>query len=38
MARLTAITRDVSPSLGDCQLTHLDRAPIDVEQARAQHA
>jgi dimethylargininase len=38
VARLTAITRDVSPSIGDCQLTHLERAPIDIERARAQHA
>ena len=34
---LIAITRDVSPALADCQLTHLERQPIDVERARAQH-
>ena len=32
-----AITRDVSSSIVDCQLTHLAREPIDVERARAQH-
>jgi dimethylargininase len=37
MAKLIAITRDVSPSFVDCQLTHLTREPIDVERARAQH-
>jgi dimethylargininase len=34
---LTAITRAVSPSLGDCELTWLPREPIDVEKAAAQH-
>jgi dimethylargininase len=34
---LTAITRAVSPTLGDCQLAHLDRQPIDVDKAIAQH-
>jgi dimethylargininase len=33
-----AITRKVSPALGDCLLTHLERRPIDVELARRQHA
>jgi len=32
-----AITRAVSAALGDCELTHLERVPIDVEMARAQH-
>jgi len=32
-----AITREVSPSIGRCELTHLARQPIDVERARAQH-
>ena len=32
-----AITREVSPSIGRCELTHLARAPIDVDLARAQH-
>jgi len=34
---LTAITRGVSPLLADCELTWLDRAPIDVGLAAAQH-
>jgi len=34
----TAITRDVSPALARCELTHLERSPIDVGMARAQHA
>jgi len=34
---LTAITRAVSPTLSDCQLEHLDRQPIDVPRASAQH-
>jgi dimethylargininase len=33
-----AITRDVSRSLGDCELSYVDRAPIDAEHAAAQHA
>ena len=32
-----AITRDVSASLGACELTHLSRRPIDVALAREQH-
>lgn len=35
---LIALTRDVSPSIADCELTHLDRVPIDVVCARAEHA
>jgi len=34
---LIAITRKVSPSIGRCELTYLERAPIDVERARLQH-
>ena len=33
-----AIVREVSPALSDCELTHMQRAPVDVERARAQHA
>ena len=33
-----AITRPVSPSLAQCELTHLAREPIDVPRAAAQHA
>ena len=32
-----AITRDVSPRLNECELTHIDRSPIDVAAARTQH-
>lgn len=32
-----AITREVSPSIGRCELTHLRREAIDVERASAQH-
>jgi dimethylargininase len=32
-----AITRDVSPNIGRCELTHLAREAIDVGLARAQH-
>src|SRR5512142_2358830 len=35
---LLAITREVSRSIVHCELTHLVRAPIDVERARSQHA
>src|SRR5512141_1607168 len=35
---LIAITRDVSRSIANCELTHLARTPIDVERARRQHA
>lgn len=34
---LTAITRGVSPLLAECELTWLDREPIDIELAMAQH-
>ncbi len=32
-----AITRGISPRLADCELTHLERSPIDLEAAREQH-
>jgi dimethylargininase len=32
-----AITRAVSPAIVHCELTHLDRRPIDLMAARAQH-
>jgi dimethylargininase len=35
---LTAITREVSRSIVYCELTFLERIPIDVERAREQHA
>jgi dimethylargininase len=34
---LTAITRQVSPSINKCELTHLARQPIDIEVAKKQH-
>ena len=37
MSRI-ALTRAVSASLARCELTYLDRAPIDLERARRQHA
>ena len=33
----TAITRDVSPALAECELSFVDRMPIDVGRAQAQH-
>jgi dimethylargininase len=32
-----AITREVSPAIGRCELTHLARQPIDPERAGEQH-
>jgi dimethylargininase len=32
-----AVTRGISDSFEQCQLTHVARVPIDVERARAQH-
>jgi dimethylargininase len=34
---ILALTRPVSASIASCELTHLDRQPIDVGRARAQH-
>ena len=34
---LLAITREVSPAIERCELTHLARAPIDLSRARLQH-
>lgn len=34
---ILAITREVSASLADCELTWLDREPIDIGKARAEH-
>jgi dimethylargininase len=38
MPHWTAITRAVSRSIADCELTYLERIPIDLENARRQHA
>lgn len=35
---LIAYTRAVSPQLADCELTHLEREPLDVAGAQAEHA
>ena len=32
-----ALTRAVSPTIAECELTHLARSPIDFETARMQH-
>src|SRR5215208_801089 len=32
-----AITRRVNPRFDECELTHIDRSPIDIDIARAQH-
>ncbi|MBM4426465.1 MAG: dimethylargininase [Chloroflexi bacterium] len=34
---VVAITRKVSPRFNECEITHIDRTPIDLEIARAQH-
>lgn len=34
---IAAITRAVSPSINQCNLTNLERVPIDLERANAQH-
>ena len=34
---ILALTRDVSPAIARCELTHLERTPIDLSVARAQH-
>jgi dimethylargininase len=32
-----AITRDISSRFNECEITHIDRTPIDLDVARAQH-
>lgn len=34
---ILALTRDVSPAIANCELTHLERTPIDLSLARQQH-
>ncbi len=36
-SKFIAITRQISPRFNECELTHLDRQPIDLDLARAQH-
>jgi dimethylargininase len=33
----TAITRAISPRFNECEITHIERTPIDLDIARAQH-
>lgn len=33
-----AITRKISPRFNECEITHIERTPIDLEIARTQHA
>jgi len=35
---LLALTRELSPAIAHCELTHLEREAIDVDLAHAQHA
>ena len=35
---LRALTREISPAITRCELTHLAREPIDLVRARAEHA
>jgi len=35
---LTALTRPTGPELLECELTHIDRVPIDLDRALVQHA
>jgi len=32
-----AITRDISSRFNDCEITHIQRTPIDIQRAREQH-
>src|SRR5215211_2324120 len=32
-----AITREISPRFAECEITHIERTPIDLSLARAQH-
>jgi len=32
-----AITRQISPRFNECEITHIERTPIDLDLARAQH-
>jgi len=36
--RRLAITREVSRAITRCELTHIEREPIDLQRARSQHA
>jgi len=32
-----AVTREISPRFNECEITHIERTPIDLEIARTQH-
>ncbi|MCK7480757.1 MAG: hypothetical protein M0C28_28730 [Candidatus Moduliflexus flocculans] len=32
-----AVIREVSPRFNECEITHIERTPIDVDIARSQH-
>ena len=34
---LNAITRAISPNMDNCELTHFEREPINIQQAIQQH-
>lgn len=34
---MLAFTREISPAIADCELTHLARTPIDLTRARREH-
>ena len=34
---VTAITREISPRFAECEITHIERMPIDLDLARSQH-
>ena len=34
---MIAITRQISPRFNECEITHIERTPIDLDVARAQH-
>lgn len=34
---VTAITREISPRFAECEITHIERTPIDLNLARSQH-
>jgi dimethylargininase len=37
-SHLLALTRDISPAIEHCELTHLERTTIDLGRARSEHA
>jgi dimethylargininase len=37
MSHVIAITRDISPRFNECEITHIERTPIDLDVARTEH-